>query len=106
MPFQSKGLTNLDSVIHVRLTSGEKERLKMDADLACLSMSELVRARYFGRKVVAKSDVVMLNELRRIGGLLKHVHNQSGGAYSEQTSAALVDVRAYIKQLSGLMEKK
>lgn len=100
MPFQTKGLTNLDSVIHVRLTSAEKERLKLDAEAANMSMSELVRAQYFRRKIISQSDATMLNELRRTCGLLKHVHNESGGAYSEQSMSALKEVEAFIKLLS------
>jgi hypothetical protein len=42
----------------------------------------------------------MLKELRRIGGLLKHVHNESGGAYSQGTAMALSALTAYIEELS------
>lgn len=100
MPFQPQGPDPLDAVLNVRLTAAEKARLKEDADLAALSMSELVRRRYFGRPIVANADRVMLKELRRLGGLLKHIHNQSAGSYSDQTAAALVTLRRYIEQLS------
>ncbi len=100
MVFKVKGDEALDAIVNVRLTSSEKERLIEDADLAGLSMSELIRSRYFGRKIVANSDEVMLRELRRLGGLLKHIHNESEGAYSTRTSAALVEVQKYIKKLS------
>lgn len=100
MPFEKLGDENLDAVVNVRLTTSEKDRLRLDAELASLSMSELVRRRYFGRKVVANTDVVMLKELRRIGGLLKHVHVDSGGLYSKDTAQALESVRDYILRLS------
>jgi len=90
----------LDAVINVRLTSAEKARLREDADLAGLSVSELVRRRYFGRPIVANADAVMLKELRRLGGLLKHVHSGSGGVYSKETAAALVAIRVYIEKLA------
>ncbi|BBQ28318.1 hypothetical protein WP2W18C05_P30130 (plasmid) [Aeromonas sp. WP2-W18-CRE-05] len=82
------------------LTAAEKAKLKEDADLAGLSMSELVRRRYFGRPIIANADAVMLKELRRIGGLLKHIHNESGGIYSKETAGALLAVKAYIERLS------
>jgi len=91
---------SLDAVINVRLTSVEKARLREDADLAGLSVSELVRRRYFGRPIVANADAVMLKELRRLGGLLKHIHNESGGVYSKETAATLVAIKAYIERLS------
>ena len=90
----------LDAVINVRLTLAEKARLKEDADLAGLSLSELVRRRYFGRPIVANADAVMLKELRRLGGLLKHIYNESRGAYSKETAAALIAIRDYIEKLS------
>jgi len=100
MPFQTQGPDPLDTVINVRLTASEKGQLKDDAELASLSLSELVRRRYFGRPIIANADAVMVKELRRIGGLLKHVHNQSQGAYSHETALALAELRSYINQLS------
>lgn len=100
MPFQSIGVENLDAVVNVRLTSEEKMRLAQDADLADISMSALVRARYFGRKVAASADMKMLAELRRIGGLLKHIHNESDGAYSQQTADTLKLIQRYIHSLN------
>lgn len=100
MPFEIKGDAPLDAVVNVRLRSDEKDRLLDNADMAGLSMSELIRARYFGRKIVANADVVMIKELRRLGGLLKHVHNESNGAYNRDTAAAINSLRAYIEKLS------
>ena len=100
MPFETLGTEPLDDVINVRLTATEKIRLKEDADLAGLSMSELVRRRYFGRPIIASADAVMLKELRRIGGLLKHMHNENAGIYSKDTTGALVALKAYIGKLS------
>jgi len=100
MPFETQGPEPLDAVINVRLTAAEKARLKEDADLAGLSMSELVRRRYFGRPIIASADAVMLKELRRLGGLIKHIHNQSDGAHSKETAGALVAIKDYIEKLS------
>jgi len=100
MVFETQGIEPLDAVINVRLTSAEKAALKEDADLAGLSLSELVRRRYFGRPIIANADAVMLKELRRLGGLLKHIHNESAGAYSESTASAIAELRVYIQQLS------
>jgi hypothetical protein len=105
MPFKTSGLEPLDTVINVRLTSAEKAKLKDDADLASMSMSALVRRRYFGRPIVANADAMMIKELRRLGGLLKHIHTQSGGNYSQQTAATLARVKAYIERLSSDRQK-
>jgi hypothetical protein len=100
MPFQQRGEVPLNAVVNVRLTAAEKARLLEDADLAALTMSQLIRRRYFGRPIIANADMVMLKELRRLGGLLKHIHNESGGIYSRETAGALVALRAYIEVLS------
>ena len=59
--------------ITVRLTEREKEYLSQQATVAGLSTSEYIRRKIFGgRPLVARTDAVMIQELRRIGGLLKH----------------------------------
>ncbi|WP_058034581.1 plasmid mobilization protein [Burkholderia pseudomallei] len=100
MPFAVKGAEALTEKIAVRLTPDEKARLRDDAELAGLSVSELVRRRYFGRPIVANADMVMVRELRRIGGLLKHIHNTTDGVYSRETAQALVEIAGQIKKLS------
>ncbi|MEY3786648.1 MAG: hypothetical protein RLZ75_855 [Pseudomonadota bacterium] len=68
--------------------------------MAGLSMSELVRRRYFGKPIIANADNIMIKELRRTGGLLKLIHNESKGAYSNQTAEALNVLKEYIERLS------
>ena len=101
MPFERHGPEPLDAVVNVRLTSAEKARLLEDAAIAGLTISALSRRRMLGRRVVANVDAAMIRELRRLGGLLKHLHVESAGAYSEQTSAVLRTVRAAIELFSG-----
>lgn len=98
MVFQRKGTQELDARLNLRLPQAERDVIEDDADLAGISMSEMVRSRYFGRKIVAHADGVMIRELRRTGGLLKSVHIESGGAYSKETAALL-------NQLGGLIDK-
>jgi hypothetical protein len=99
MPFESRGDVALSALVKLRLTPEEKERLRDESELAGLTMSEFVRRRAFGRPVVAATDLVMVRELRRVGGLLKLVHSESQGAYSERTMAALSDLRACIARV-------
>ena len=100
MPFEVQGDAPLTAKIAVRLQPEEKAQLREDADIAGISVSELVRRRYFGRPIVANADLMMIRELRRLGGLLKHVHNESGGTYSAETARALRQVYAFIDQLA------
>lgn len=100
MVFQVKGKEPLTARVNLRVTPGELDRLKDDADTAGLSVSELVRKRYFGRRITAHADNVMLKELRRQGGLLNKVHKESGGAYSSETAAMLKKIGALIDQIA------
>lgn len=86
--------------ITVRLHAFEKEKLKVDARVAGLSMGELVRRQYFNRPIVADVDREMIEQLRKIGvGLIKHLHNETGGTHAETTAAILSDVQAFIRKL-------
>lgn len=89
MVFKVKGKDELDDAIKVRLSKTEKQVLIEEAGIAGISMSELVRRRYFGKPIIANSDVVMLRELRRQGGLLKHTNNLTGGKFDAEIAAAI-----------------
>jgi phosphate uptake regulator len=89
-----------DEVVKLRLHHDEKSRLVEEADIAGITLSELIRRRSANKSIFARTDLAMLRELRRIGGLLKHIHNTSGGAYSVDTAAALSEVRETIRNLS------
>ena len=101
MPFRRKGTANLTVRLDVRVAPGEKDQLRGIARAAGLAVSELVRLRALGRPVVCRTDATTIRELRRLGGLLKKVHTDSGGAYSEQTGAALTAIHSAIVRLAG-----
>jgi hypothetical protein len=90
----------LDQRITIRLSRAEKDQLTEDANLAGLTTSELIRRRYFGKPIIAATDAAMIRELRRVGGLLKHIFNQSGNTYSTETGNALSEVKDCIKRLA------
>jgi len=100
MPFETLGDAPLDAVIGLRLTADEKSMLRRDAELAGISMSELVRRRYFGLPIISATDLEMINELRRLGGLMKHTHNESRGMYSKETAGVLSAIKCYIEGLA------
>ena len=101
VPFRKKGPARLIERLDVRVAPGEKDQLRAIAQGAGLPVSELVRLRALGRPVVCYTDATTIRELRRLGGLLKKIHIDSGGAYSQQTAAALVVLRAAIARLAG-----
>jgi hypothetical protein len=75
--------------LDVRISPAEKALLRDIALAAGMTVARLVRLRALGRPVVARTDATTIRELRRLGGLLKKVHLDSGGAYSDQTRQAI-----------------
>jgi hypothetical protein len=100
VPFRKKGPTGLTERLDVRVAPSEKAQLRVVARDAGLAVSELVRLRALGRPVVSRTDSTTIRELRRLGGLLKMIHLDSGGSYSEQTGEALGELRAAIGRLA------
>jgi len=101
VPFRKKGPAGLTARLNIRLAPGEKQQLRGIARGGELSVSDLVRLRVLGRPVVCRTDATTIRELRRLGGLLKKVHVDSGGAYSQQTAAVLRNLHAAIARLTG-----
>ena len=101
MPFVRKGTAGLTERLDVRVAPAEKEQLRRIAAGAGISVAELIRTRALDRPVVSRTDATTIRELRRLGGLLKKVHVDSGGAYSKETASALAALRAAIDRLAG-----
>ncbi len=99
MPFHRKGVAPLTERLDVRVADDEKARLRKIAQDAGLAVAELVRLRALGRPVVSRTDATAIRELRRLGGLLKKVHVDSGGAYRRETAATLEALWAAITRL-------
>jgi hypothetical protein len=100
MPFAKKSAAGLTARLDVRVAPGEKAQLRAIADAAGIAVAELVRLRALGRPVVSRTDATTIRELRRLGGLLKLVHTESGSAYSRETAAALDALHAAIRRLA------
>ena len=90
---------NLESRIEFRVMKEEREKIREQAEASGLSVSEYVRRRALGCRVSSVTDVRMLSELRRQGGLLKKIFNESNGMYSEKMVIALDSVNKFIESL-------
>jgi hypothetical protein len=75
--------------VTIRLSEEEKSELQAQADIAVISLSEYIRKRTFGHPIKARGDLRILAELRRQGGLLKHLYNETKGNYDEDLSRAI-----------------
>jgi hypothetical protein len=71
MPFKPRVTERATKRFEMRMTDEEYEQLLNDAELASLTLSELVRRRSLGRRIHAATDMIAIRELRRLGGLQK-----------------------------------
>jgi hypothetical protein len=92
--------------IGIRLSEEEDRRIREQAEMSHLTISEFMRRRALGKQIVPKSDLGILSELRRLGGLLKHVHLETRGSYSELTANAIRALEAYGRKLERSYEER
>jgi len=100
MPRAKNTAENKDTTMKFRLTTEERNHIRIQADLAGISDSEYVRLCAQNKHIVSNTDLAVIRELRRTAGLMKHTHNTSGGAYSSQTAAILNELHLVIKGIS------
>ena len=86
--------------ITFRLSESEHAQISEDMSVCGLSISSLVRKRLLRTRVASRADLAVLSELRRLGGLLKHIHNETRGAYSSLTAQAIKDLSEYARVLT------
>ena len=84
----------------IRLSESEDSRLVEQAAIAGLSVAEYMRRLFFGgRLLIASTDGQMIRELRRMGGLLKHLAGGSPG-HAKAMQETLESIRQAIDRLA------
>ncbi|MEN3262461.1 plasmid mobilization protein MobA [Sodalis endosymbiont of Spalangia cameroni] len=87
----------------VRCLPEEKAVIQEKAKTAGLSVGEFMRRAALNRKISVRTDVKLMKELLRLGGLQKHLHNemkaQMTPALSKQFSEVLVEIRKAVVAL-------
>lgn len=86
-------------IVNIRLSESEFQSLKRKAMRSGLTHSEFIRRAANNRRIVSRIEESAINELRRLGGLLKHIHLESAGAYSRATAAAIDEIRKAVRKL-------
>lgn len=93
---RKKATPNRTERYTIRFTLDETKEIADRAKAAGLSVADYLRKSAFGKRITPKVDLHLVNELRRIGGLLKLVHTESGGAYSEKTREMLDELQMFV----------
>ncbi len=85
----------------VRITPEEADAIREKARDAGATVSEFLRSCALGRKTRSTVDSQVINELRRLGGLQKHLFNASGGQHSREFAAVLVEIKQAVARING-----
>lgn len=93
-------------ICQTRLTPGEYEAVTAQAQAAGVSLSQYLRHRALGLRVMSKVDKIMIGQLNRIGGLIKHVSAEANGQYSPEVASAIKAIATYISVISATPKKE
>ena len=92
--------------IAIRFAPTDYEGVALQASAAGLSPAAYGRRCILGRRIVARVEIAVLaelrrvqSELRRLGGLLKKTHLETQGVYSKETLAAIRALESYARHL-------
>jgi hypothetical protein len=85
--------------VRVRMTPEDEAAIREKAEVAGVTMSAFLRAAALGRKTPSRIDLQIVNELRRLGGLQKHLFTQSGGQGVAEHGALLDEIRDAIRRV-------
>ncbi|HEY2452189.1 MAG TPA: plasmid mobilization protein MobA [Scandinavium sp.] len=84
-------------IIQLRSTEAEAEAIKKKATAAGLTTSEYLRRSALNRRIMVRTDIRMMNELKRLGGLQKYLYTQMQATMTTELS------RQYSEVLSGIV---
>ncbi|APO88904.1 plasmid mobilization protein MobA [Xanthomonas euvesicatoria pv. euvesicatoria] len=85
--------------VMVRATPEQLAALREKANDSGVTVPEYLRACGLGRRTRSKMEAHIVNELRRLGGLQKHLFTEGGGVLSKEFAAVLVEIRAAIARI-------
>lgn len=84
----------------VRFTRNEYRQLCEQAALHGITVSKFIRARMTGARIASRADLVAIAELRRQGGLLKHLVQTANTLNHRDVQTALTAITEAIGKLS------
>ncbi|MCD5363544.1 plasmid mobilization protein MobA [Chromobacterium aquaticum] len=83
----------------VRCSSEAEGLVRQKAADCGMGVGPFMLACALGRQTRSKVDEHVINELRRLGGLQKHLFNQGGGVLSKEYSQVLVEITKAIGRI-------
>lgn len=81
-----------DKWIKFRCTEDEYDAISNKAIVAGLTTSEYIRRTALNRRIMVRTDIRMMNELKRMGGLQKHLYSQMQDGMTTELSRQFSEV--------------
>lgn len=86
------------SLVKFRLTAEERQFIDEQAAQACVTVSEFVRRRAMGKRLVSRFNDTVINEIRKLGGLQKHLASKHP-QQRDEFNRVLNEIVATLKRL-------
>ncbi|NMZ14948.1 mobilization protein [Pseudomonas proteolytica] len=83
----------------VRCFEEEEKTVREKAEDCGMSIGQFMLSAALARKTKSKVDKHIINELRKLGGLQKHLFKEGGGVFSKDYAAVLVEIQAAIRRI-------
>ena len=90
----------LTSALRLRCSPEHEWEIRQKARDAGLTVSSFLRAAALSTRTRSTIDSQTINELRRLGGMLKDQFNKSGGQYSSESAATLREITRAISRIA------
>ena len=84
-------------MVKCRCTDAEYEAINRKAIAAGLTTSEYLRRSALNRRITVRTDIRMMNELLRLGGLQKHLYTQMQTNMTTELSLQFSEVLTSIR---------
>ena len=86
-----------EKLVKCRCTEAEYEAINRKAIAAGLTTSEYLRRSALNRRITVRTDIRMMNELLRLGGLQKHLYTQMQTNMTTELSLKFSEVLTSIR---------
>lgn len=90
----------LTSGLRLRCSPEDEAAIREKAADAGLTVSAFLRAAALARKTRSTVDSQTINELRRLGGLLKHQFIEAGGKYGDESAITLGEITRAVARIA------
>ncbi|KIZ49164.1 mobilization protein [Pseudomonas oryzihabitans] len=84
----------------IRCYEDEEKLVRQKAYDCGVSVGQFLLAAALGRRTRNRMEAHILNELRRLGGLQKHLFNEGKGQHSREYAQILVELKAAISRIA------